>query len=311
MAEQYVLDRMTVLLSVALVVVLVAGATYVFTSGAQPAPGNYTNESGEAPAISVSGEATRTVAPDLLVMGIAVETEAETASGAQGLNAQMAERVKAALLAEGIREDEIETAYYSTYPVYNESCWYYPQEYYGDGVYPAGEEIYYEEEYAGEGVAYSDGGMVEPAIYPAPPYRKCEQEIIGYRTVHSIMVKTSSIYRGGDIIDAVSDANASARLDYQYFSLKEETRIRVENELAGEAASSAREKADSIASGLGASLGRIVDIQTDYYYPYYGYRDYAVAEASVSMPGGMVPTEIFPQDLSMSSRIYVTFEIAQ
>lgn len=311
MAEQYVLDRMTVLLSVALVVVLVAGATYVFTSGAQPAPVNLTNASGEVPKISVSGEATRTVAPDLLVMGIAVETGAETASEAQGLNAQMTERVKTALLSEGIRADEIETGYYSTYPVYNDSCWYYPREYYGDGAYPAGEEIYYGEGYAEPRVAYTDEMMVEPAIYPAPPSYRCEPEVIGYRTVHSIMVRTSAIYRGGDIIDAVSDANAGARLDYQYFSLKEETRIRVENELAGEAAASAREKAESIASGLGASLGRIVDIQTDYYYPYYGYRDYAVAEASVSMVGGEVPTEIFPQDLSMSSRIYVSFEIAQ
>lgn len=295
MAEQYVLDRMTILLTVAAIVILVAGATYVFTSGVQPPVQNVTEE---IPRISVSGEATRTVSPDLLVIGIAVETENETASSSEAQNAEMTRRVKSALLAQGVREDEIETASYYTYPVYNDSCWYPPC--YGDACPMAAEG---EAAYAGEGVA-----SVE--IYPAPPYRKCDRQIIGYRTMHSIMVKTTNIYKGGNIIDAVSAANASARLDYQYFSLRDETRIRVENELAGEAAQSARSKAQSIAGGLGARLGRIVEIQTNQYYPpyYYAERGYVAEGAAPAEP---VPTEIFPQDLTMSSYIYVTFEIEQ
>lgn len=314
MGDQYVLDRMTVLLSVALIVVLVAGATYVFISGAQPPAQNATANDTEIPKISVSGEATRTVSPDLLVMGIAVETENETASGAEAANARMTQRVKNALLAAGVSEGEIETASYYTYPVYNDSCYYYPPPCRGD-VCPMGAEEGYAEGYAGEDMAYADSGAAYTDSYMMPPYR-CEPEIIGYRATHSIMVKTGSIHKGGEIIDAVSEANASARFDYQYFSLKDETRIRYENELAGEAAQSARSKAQSIASGLGASLGRIVDIQTNHYYPYpyYAERDYAMEEAGTmgyAASAEPIATEIFPQDLTISSSIYVTFEISQ
>ncbi|MEW5996023.1 MAG: SIMPL domain-containing protein [Candidatus Micrarchaeota archaeon] len=313
MAEQYVLDRMTVLLSVAAIVILVAGATYVFTSGTQPPVQNATANLTEIPRISVSGEATRTVSPDLLVIGIAVETQNETASGSESQNAEMTRKVKNALLAQGVREDEIETASYYTYPVYNDSCWY-PPPCYGDvcpmaGAKGGGEMVVGGEETGAATEGMASSGVAYPESYPMP-YR-CDQQVIGYRTTHSIMVKTMNIYKGGDIIDAVSAANASARFDYQYFSLRDETRIRVENELAGEAAQSAREKAESIAGGLGARLGRIIDIQTNYYYPpyYYAERGYA-AEGGMPQPAG-VPTEIFPQDLTMSSSIHVTFEIAQ
>ncbi len=325
MGDQYVLDRMTVLLSVALIVVLVAGATYVFTSGAQLAQ-NVTANQTEIPKISVNGEATRTVSPDLLVMGIAVETQNETASGAESANARMTERVKNALLAAGVRESEIETSSYYTYPVYNDSCYYYQPPCRGDvcpmtaeggvaGTLPEGSDTG-SMGIADTGVAggYVDSGVAYTDSYMVPPYR-CEPQIIGYRATHSIMVKTSNIHNGGGIIDAVSAANASARFDYQYFSLKDETRIRYENELAGAAAQSARNKAQSIAAGLGAELGRIVEIQTNYYYPpyYYAEKDYAMAGGTAASAPAVEPitTEIFPQDLTISSSIYVTFEIRQ
>lgn len=311
MGDQYVLDRTTVLLTVAAIVILVAGSTYVLTSGAQPPVQNATANATEIPKISVSGEATRTVSPDLLVMGIAVETQNETASGAESANARMTAKVKSALLAAGVQESEIETASYYTYPVYNDSCYYYPPPCRGD-VCPmatdgyTGEAIPADAGYADSGVAYTDSYMV-------PPTYRCDQQIIGYTATHSIMVKTGNIHNGGGIIDAVSAANASARFDYQYYSLKDETRIGYENELAGEAAQSARSKALSIARGLGAELGRIVDIQTNYYYPpYYGMKDYAVAEGGTATSAVQpIATEIFPQDLTISSSIYVTFEISQ
>lgn len=306
MQGQYVLDRMSVLLSVALIVVLVAGAVFLAT-GVQAQPGqNLTVNESEVPKISVSGEATRTVSPDLLVIGIAVETEKEAASEAEAENARMTARLKAALLSAGVQESEIETASYYTYPVYNDSCWY-PPPCRGD-VCPMYAEGYTDEmAYVEPGAAYTDS-------YIMPPYR-CEPKAIGYRATHSIMVKTGNIHNGGGIIDAVSGANASARLEYQYFSLKDETRIRHENELAGAAAQSARKKAESIASGLGVELGRIVDIQTNYYYPgpYYA-REYAAGGAGMmEYPQAAEPiaTEIFPQGLAMSSNIYVTFEIRQ
>ncbi|NYZ77023.1 SIMPL domain-containing protein [Candidatus Micrarchaeota archaeon] len=303
MAEaKYVLGSGTVLLAVALIVVLVAGITYVLTSGQQlpQPPGNETTE--EIPKISVSGEATRTVRPDILVIGLTIETENATATAAEAANAQATAALKAALLANGIKESEIQTSSYYTYPVYNDSCWCEPWPCRGD-VCPMYET-------AGDGGA--EGVAVES--YPMPPYPcECSQEIIGYKSTHSIMVKTEDTESGGEVIDAVAGVN-NARFDYFYFSLKDETRIGIESELAAEAARAAKSKAEGIATGLGASLGKIVSIQTGYYYP--PYYDYGYAKG-----GGMetvsvgaeesVPAEIFPQELALSSQIYVVYEIKQ
>ena len=284
---------------------------------------NATANATEIPKISVSGEATRTVSPDLLVMGIAVETQNETASGAEAENARMTAKVKGALLAAGVQESEIETASYYTYPVYNDSCYYYPPcrgdvcpmatEGYGGGTTTVNADGGVASGSAGSGVT-SDSGVAYSDIYPVPPSYSCDQQIIGYMATHSIMVKTGNIHNGGEIIDAISAANASARFDYQYYSLKDETRITYENELAGEAAQSARSKALSIARGLGAELGKIVDIQTNYYYPgpYYAEKDAMMGGGTATTaPSQPIATEIFPQDLTISSSIYVTFEISQ
>ena len=88
----------------------------------------------------------------------------------------------------------------------------------------------------------------------------------------------------------------------------------MESELAAEAAQAAKSKAEGIARGLGASLGRIVSIQTGYYYPPYYEYGYAKGGVTDSVTVGAeeaVPAEIFPQELTLSSSIYVVYEIKQ
>jgi len=294
---RYVVERNTVLLTVLLTALLVAGATYFITSsqiGARVPPVENCTTTNETPTISVSGEATRTVKPDLLVIGLTVETENESASASATANAKATAALKEALLASGIKESEIQTSSYYTYPIYNDSCYCPPWPCEGDTC-PMYEE-----------------SRIEEGAYP-PLYRcDCNYEIVGYKTVHSIIIKSENTSIGGRVIEGVANVS-DARFDYFYFSLNDRTRIEIESELAAEAAETAKKKAEKIAQGLGASLGKIVSIQTEYRYP--PYYDYIVkaSEGSVISRSAeeRIPAEIFPQDVTLSSYIYVTYEVKQ
>ncbi len=68
--------------------------------------------------ISVTGTATTSVEPDLLVIQFGVETQEKTASQALDSNSQMMNAVVDAIKVVGINEDEISTSRFSISPVY-------------------------------------------------------------------------------------------------------------------------------------------------------------------------------------------------
>ncbi len=66
--------------------------------------------------IMVSGQAEFKTMPDLAVFEVMVESEAETAAEASGLNAEAINSIKSALIEAGIKAVDIETLSYSVYP---------------------------------------------------------------------------------------------------------------------------------------------------------------------------------------------------
>jgi uncharacterized protein YggE len=333
-------------LGVVLIVLITAGLTYYISKAGNaiiPVP-DQTNTTGEPPTITVRGEATKTLPPDLLTIGLSVETIGSNTSDAQAKNAVEIAKLKSALLGAGVKESDIETSSYYTYPAYNDSCYndcYYPYYGYSGKAVPEG-DIAYEASASrcigadGEamqgpnGVTYRCGGtsgsggsdsnvasaVAEPAymdIAPSQPYPyPCERNcsIIGYKTSHVLIVKTDKTNDGGKMSDAALGSSTYAKIDYIYFGIKEETRVRVESELQASAAAAAKTKADSIAKGLGAKLGKIVSINPDYYYPYPMYAYGGAGEIS-SSDAARPPTEIFPTDTTMSSSITVVYELVQ
>jgi uncharacterized protein YggE len=294
----------------------------------------------------VRGEATRTLSPDQLIIGLTIESFGLNTSESQAQSATDTAKVKAALLAAGLNESEIQTSSYYTYAVYNDSCYsecypYYYADY--DSGYAASDVVYEAEPVAaarcidadgeamagpnGEvyryGSADSDAGVAGVSadiayldIAPMPPY-PCKYDdnctVIGYKTFHVLMIKTGKTTDGGEFVEAALSAANAARVDYIYFSIKEETRVSVESELQASAAAAAKAKAENIARGLGAKLGKIVSINPDYYYPYYpvyAYDRSAYAGGAESAPAAP-PTEIFPTDTTMSSSITVVYELVQ
>ena len=313
------------------IVLITAGLTYYVTKASVPAVPplpNQTNVSGNLPTITVSGEAARAVAPDEVAVGLTVGTLGTDAPDSQAKSATETAKVKAALLAAGVNESEIQTVSYYTYAVYNESCSLcYSQQYYGEGVsggiaVDAVPPVAPDANQAGSGAApagavsgeaASSGGVAYSDYYPSPvpPYPcryKDNCNITGYRTIHSIVIKSGKTTEGGKYVEAALGATNSTKVDYVYFSVKDETRIKVEAELQAEAAASAKAKAGNIAKGLGASLGKVVSVNPDNYrvpYPAYAY------EASGMTGAAAPPTEIFPTTTQMSSYITVVYELVQ
>lgn len=275
------------IIGIMIVILLTAGLTYYITKGnvvTPPVPQE--NKTGETPTITVRGEATKTFAPDLLTLGISLESFGTDSTASQAQSAKDTAALKTALLATGLNESEIQTSTYYTNPVYNGSCCGYYSPY--------------------GGVAYTDVASM--------PYCKEGENctLIGYKTIHSIIVKSGRTSDGGKFIEAAINATDAAKIDYVYFSIKDETRVQTETELQAEAAVSAKAKAQNIASGVGAKVGRIVSINTDYSYPYpiYAYQKGGAMD-SIPVPPATPPTEIFPTDTTMSASITVVYELEQ
>lgn len=71
--------------------------------------------------VSSTGSATTSVSPDLVTVQFGVDTEAKTAQDSISSNSQMMNAVVSAVENIGISKDEISTAGFSIYPVYNDS----------------------------------------------------------------------------------------------------------------------------------------------------------------------------------------------
>ena len=220
--------------------------------------------------ISVEGEAQRSVSPDLLALGFTVETTEESAELSQSENARIISGVKAALLAKGVKEEDIKTSSYSVYPD-ERGRWVCPE------GHPECED--WEKEY----LTY----------------------LAGYKTVHSLAVETEDLESGGGLVDAGVNAGASD-VDYISFTMKDETRAQLEQELLKEAGENAVQKAGQIAAGLGVGVGEVASASEGYiYYPTARSYDYVYAEAA----GADYSTELSPGELTISASVSASFII--
>ena len=109
-------------------------------------------------------------------------------------------------------------------------------------------------------------------IYPDYNWTSGKQEIIGYTASNSMKITTKDFDIVGKIIDASVDSGAL--VSYINFELSPAKNNEYKALVLANASQDARNKADSIAAGLGKRIDRIVSVSTsDYYYqPYPLYR---------------------------------------
>jgi uncharacterized protein YggE len=201
--------------------------------------------------VSTSGTATVKVDPDKVTVTIGVETQGMTAEEAATKNAELMEKVIAALKELGIADDQISTSWYSVYPIYE----------------------------------YRSPPCIE--IYPQPPECAPKSEITGYRASNSLSVTLDADEDVGAVIDAAVGAGAN-NVSGAYFFVSEERQQELRDSLIEQAIQNARSRAEKAADAVDMDISGVKSINlNDVYFPVF-YKDVA-QEASGSSTTPILP----------------------
>ena len=214
--------------------------------------------------VSTSGTATVKVDPDKVSVTIGVETHGETAEEAAAANAELMEKVLAALKELGIADDQISTNWYSVYPVYE---WRSPP-------------------------------CIE--IYPQPPECAPKNEITGYAASNSVTVTLDADEDVGKVIDGAVAAGAT-NVNGAYFFVSSERQEEIRQDLIADAVANARSRADKAAEAVNMEITGVKSINlNDVYFPVF-YRDFAQsASGGASSPTPILPNQ---QEISQTVQV--------
>jgi uncharacterized protein YggE len=201
--------------------------------------------------VSTSGTATVKVDPDKVTVTIGVETQGMTAEEAATKNAELVQKVIAALKGLGIADDQISTSWYSLFPIYE----------------------------------YKSPPCIE--IYPQPPECAPRSEITGYRASNSLSVTLDADQDVGRVIDAAVAAGAN-NVSGAYFFVSEERQQEIRDGLIEKAIQNARSRADRAADAVSMEIAGVKSIHlNDVYFPVF-YKDVAQEASGAStqiLPG--------------------------
>ncbi len=232
-------------------------------------PNVYVSSNPPEHVISVSGTASKKVAPDQLSISISVETEDEDAKDSQGMNANVSDDLRTALKTAGVSDEEMKTTSYRVDVVRNSTR-----------VCRTTNDCYYKYEIVGYKTVHSLSVTVT------------DLEIGG-----DIIDAAASVSKNDVFVNSV------------YFSLQDSTRRSVQKELLESAGGEAEEKAKAIANGLSANLGKVVSASESFYYPspYRSY-DYAMA-AAPSYEADYKSTELSAGEVEVSATVSAGYEL--
>jgi len=191
--------------------------------------------------VSTSGTATVKVDPDKVSVTIGVETRGDTATEAAAANAELMEKVLAALRDLGIEDDQMSTNWYSVNPVYD----------------------------------LRSPPCIE--IYPQPPGCDPKNEITGYTASNSVTVTLDADKDIGSVIDAAVAAGAT-NVNGAYFFVSTEKQEGIRSGLIKDAIANARSRADKAAEAVNMEISGVKSINlNDVYFPVF-YKELAQAD---------------------------------
>jgi uncharacterized protein YggE len=232
-------------------------------------PNVYVSSNPPEHVISVSGTASKKVAPDQLTIRISVETQEEDAKDSQGMNANVSDDLRTALKSAGVSDEEMKTTSYRVDVVRNSTRVCTDQ---------------YNCNYVYEIVGYKTVHTLSVTV--------TDLEIGG-----DIIDAAASVSDNDVFVDSV------------YFSLQDSTRRSVQKELLEDAGEEAEEKAKAIVQGLGGTLGNLVSASESFYYPYtYRSYDYAMAAAPM-YEADYKSTELSAGEVEVSATVNAGYEL--
>ncbi len=210
--------------------------------------------------ISSSGTVAKSFAPDEVKIMFSVETLDRSATQSQIMNADISKKVREALRAAGVADDDIETSSYRLTPT-NE---------------------------------WNDFTR--------------KYELKGYTTSNSITVTLKDTTMTGKVIDAGVRSGVN-KVSSVYFQLSTSAQTKAKAELLAQAASAAKDKAERIASGLGARIVRLQSAGEGYsYVP--AYNTYYARDAGGTMSESAAPeTPISAGDIVVTVSVNAVFEV--
>jgi len=131
---------------------------------------------------------------------------------------------------------------------------------------------------------------------------------IGYRTINQIQVTLNGndISGAGRVIDAAVTAGAN-RVSSISFGLSKEKELEIRKTALNEASATAKAKAESIAQGLGISVGKVSSVSESSFYYAPNYANYELAKSADA--GSSAPTPITAGDVEVNASVAVSFEI--
>ncbi|MEM4589966.1 MAG: SIMPL domain-containing protein [Candidatus Micrarchaeia archaeon] len=154
------------------------------------------------------------------------------------------------------------------------------------------------------GVNRSDIETSGFSVYPEYDWIQDQGQVLkGYAASNSMKITIADFENAGKIVDAV--VNNGGLISYINYELSAEKMNEYKAQVLSEASKDAKTKAESIASGLGKTLGDVVSVSaSDYnYYPYPIYR----AEASVDLKE--ISTNLPSAKLDVTATVSVTYKI--
>ncbi len=243
--------------------------------------------------ISVSGNGSVTVVPDLAVLSLGVEVTRETVAEARSEAAEAMEAVRAALGRGGVEERDIATQYFNIFPQYSR-----PAPCVETRLVPVPAPA------TQAATEEATAPLVAPAVAstPCPPQ---EPQITGFRVTNQLTVKVRDLDQLSDVLDdAIAAGGDAVRVNNVSFSVDEPEQYL--GEAREQAMRDARERAEHLASLAGVTLGQLRSV-SESSAPSQNLRggafgaEFAFAQAAA--------TPLSPGETEVSLTVFVVYEV--
>lgn len=154
------------------------------------------------------------------------------------------------------------------------------------------------------GIAAKDITTTNYSVYPDYNYQSGNHEITGYNVSVNVGVKVRDLDKVNDVVDRATADGANTVGGLQ-FTMDDELRAKLEDQARREAVRTAKEKATSLSSAAGITLGRIVNVQESSGGPAPIYR----AEMMMAAPAGSGQTKVEPGTAEISLTVSLSYEL--
>jgi uncharacterized protein YggE len=278
--------------------------------------------------ISVTGQGSVTVAPDIAVISLGVEVSRPTVEEARNEAAMLMTAMQEALARNGVEERDIATLVFSIYPQYSQfrPCVYDAIDDVSDRattIEPAPAPAV--EASAASGSTSGSGGTAittVTAVAPAAPPTdeeasassqpaKCfpqEPQIIGFTVNNQLTVKVRDFDRLSDTLDdAITAGGNAVRVNNVSFTIDEPEQYWDEAREAS--VEDARERAEQLARLAGASLGSLRSISESNNRGGGIYLEYAVPQPASFDGAFSSSTALNPGEQEISLTIYLVYDV--